>query len=236
MPTRPIHGGEKRLQPSTRPNPTRTSSIRSRTEVVLFAPRYEAVKRAFDLVAGSILFVLALPLMGVCAAVIWYTERGPILFRQPRTGLGGRPFEIYKLHTMVPNADELKGELAHLNRLSGPDFKVELDPRVTRVGGFLRRTSLDELPQLWNVIRGDMSLVGPRPTSFLADEYDLWHTERLEVRPGITGLWQVSGRSEIDFDERVRLDVEYIENRGMWLDLRILFRTIGAVCNRRGAY
>ncbi len=143
---------------------------------------------------------------------------------------------MFKFRTMVQNAEELKKELAHLNQLNWPDFKAADDPRITRVGAFLRKTSLDELPQLLNVIRGDMSLVGPRPTSFHANTYDLWHTERLEVVPGITGIWQVSGRSDVDFDERVRLDREYIRRQSIMLDLKILFLTISAVVLRRGAY
>ena len=120
--------------------------------------------------------------------------------------------------------------------MGGPDFKLADDPRVTRVGDFLRRTSLDEAPQIWNIIRGDMSLVGPRPTSFPAQTYDLWHTERLEVVPGLTGLWQIGGRGEIDFDDRVRLDIAYVRNRSLRLDLSILIRTLPAVLSQRGAY
>jgi lipopolysaccharide/colanic/teichoic acid biosynthesis glycosyltransferase len=137
---------------------------------------------------------------------------------------------------MVTNAEELKVTYAHLNELTWPDFKITDDPRVTSIGRFLRKTSLDELPQIINVIKGDMSLVGPRPTSFDASTYALWHTERLEVLPGITGLWQVNGRSNLDFDERLRLDVAYIENRSLWLDIQILFRTVTAVFSQNGAY
>ena len=143
---------------------------------------------------------------------------------------------MHKFRTMVENAEELKKDLAHLNVLTLPDFKIIDDPRVTRVGKFLRKTSLDELPQIFNVLKGDMSLVGPRPTSFEASTYTLWHTERLEVKPGITGLWQISGRSDIDFDERVRLDRKYIERQSFWFDLQILFGTFAAVLNRKGAY
>jgi lipopolysaccharide/colanic/teichoic acid biosynthesis glycosyltransferase len=124
----------------------------------------------------------------------------------------------------------------HLNEHSGPDFKITDDPRVTRIGRLLRKTSLDELPQVWNVLRGDMSLVGPRPTSFEMQSYHLWHTERLEVVPGLTGLWQVNGRGDLDFDDRVRLDIEYIERRCLRLDLVILLRTFTAVFKQQGAY
>lgn len=143
---------------------------------------------------------------------------------------------MYKFRTMVPNAEALKHKYAHLNQLSFPDFKIPKDPRITFVGRVLRKTSLDELPQLFNVLRGEMSLVGPRPTSFSADTYALRHTERLEVLPGITGLWQVSGRSDVDFDERLRMDVEYIQNQSLWLDVSILLRTVGALIHRKGAY
>jgi lipopolysaccharide/colanic/teichoic acid biosynthesis glycosyltransferase len=130
----------------------------------------------------------------------------------------------------------MKEGLGSANLMGGPDFKLADDPRVTRLGVFLRKTSLDEAPQLWNILRGDMSLVGPRPTSFPANTYDLWHTERLEVVPGLTGLWQVAGRGEIDFDDRVRLDITYVRNRSLSLDLSILLRTIPAVLSQRGAY
>jgi len=143
---------------------------------------------------------------------------------------------MFKFRMMVVNASELKSGLASLNRLSGPDFKIDNDPRITPLGAFLRRTSLDEIPQILNVLRGEMSLVGPRPTSFAASTYELWHTERLEVLPGITGLWQVSGRSDIDFDDRVRLDIEYLERRSFRFDLVILLRTVAALVQQRGAY
>jgi lipopolysaccharide/colanic/teichoic acid biosynthesis glycosyltransferase len=126
--------------------------------------------------------------------------------------------------------------LAHLNELTPPDFKITDDPRVTRVGRILRKTSLDELPQVFNVLKGEMSLVGPRPTSFAGNTYSFWQTERLEILPGITGLWQVSGRSDVDFDDRARLDIQYIEQQSIWLDLNILFRTVATVISQRGAY
>ena len=170
------------------------------------------------------------------ALAIWIDDPGPIFFVQMRTGKGGRRFPMYKFRTMVKDAEEKKKELAHLNELTWPDFKITNDPRITRVGRILRKTSLDELPQVFNVLKGDMSLVGPRPTSFDSSTYSLWHTERLEVLPGITGLWQVSGRSSLDFDERLRLDIEYIERRSLWLDIQILFRTVAAVFTQRGAY
>jgi lipopolysaccharide/colanic/teichoic acid biosynthesis glycosyltransferase len=174
--------------------------------------------------------------MGVCAGLIWFMDGSPILFAQPRTGRAGRRFKLYKFRTMVNGATELKDQLVHRNELSGPDFKIAEDPRVTPIGGFLRKYSLDELPQIFNVLKGEMSLVGPRPTSFEASSYGLWHTERLEVVPGISGLWQVSGRSDIDFDDRVRLDIEYVERRSVLFDVWILIRTVKAVIWPRGAY
>ena len=143
---------------------------------------------------------------------------------------------MYKFRTMLVNAEELKAKYAHLNELTWPDFKITNDPRVTSVGRWLRKTSLDELPQILNVLKGEMSLVGPRPTSFAASTYALWHTERLEVLPGITGLWQINGRSDVDFEERLKLDVEYIERQSLRLDLWILLRTALVVFAQRGAY
>ena len=137
---------------------------------------------------------------------------------------------------MVSNAEELKQELAESNELEWPDFKITNDPRVTRIGRILRKTSLDELPQLLNVLKGDMSLVGPRPTSFGPDTYALWQTERLDVIPGLTGLWQIIGRASMEFTDRVYLDVLYIENRSIWFDIQILMRTVFAVCAQRGAH
>jgi len=199
-------------------------------------PGYERAKRIFDLGVCLLMLPIALAAIGVCALAVWVCDGRPIFFFQDRTGRGGRRFRMIKFRTMVVNAAALKAELASMNCLSGPDFKIENDPRVTRLGALLRKTSLDEIPQILNVLRGDMSLVGPRPTSFAADTYDLWHTERLEVTPGITGLWQVSGRSDIDFDDRVRLDIEYLEQRSFWFDLVILFRTVAALVQQRGAY
>jgi lipopolysaccharide/colanic/teichoic acid biosynthesis glycosyltransferase len=199
-------------------------------------PGYERAKRLFDLTLCLLVLPFALVVLGVCALAVALCDGLPIFFFQDRTGRGGRRFRMIKFRTMVVNAAELKSQLAGMNCLSGPDFKIENDPRITRLGAFLRKTSLDEVPQILNVLLGDMSLVGPRPTSFAADTYDLWHTERLEVLPGITGLWQVSGRSDVDFDDRVRLDIEYLEKRSFSFDLVILFRTVAALVQQRGAY
>lgn len=196
---------------------------------------YLAAKRLFDLSVCLVVLPLVLLILGLCAIAIKLDSRGPVFFFQKRTGQGGHRFKMYKLRTMVRNAEELKERYAYLNELTWPDFKITNDPRVTRVGRFLRRTSLDELPQVFNVLRGEMSLVGPRPTSFGARTYRLWHTERLQVKPGLTGLWQVSGRAELDFDDRLRLDIAYIRCRGFALDVRLLMRTFRAVLSGRGA-
>jgi lipopolysaccharide/colanic/teichoic acid biosynthesis glycosyltransferase len=196
---------------------------------------YLVAKRAFDICFCLFLLPIVLPLLALCALAILVDSRGPVVIGQPRTGRDARTFRMFKFRTMVRNAEELKAGLAHLNVLPPPDFKIPDDPRITRVGKILRQTSLDELPQLFNVLRGDMSLVGPRPTSFSATTYSLWHTHRLEVTPGITGLWQIKGRNLTTFDERLRLDIEYIERRSLLFDLEIVVRTVPVVFRRSGA-
>ena len=196
--------------------------------------RYLVAKRGFDLAVCIWLLPVVAILMLLLALIIRLDSPGSVLIAQERTGRDGRRFRMYKFRTMVRNAEELKAGLAHLNVLPPPDFKIPKDPRITRVGMILRQTSLDELPQLVNVLRGDMSLVGPRPTSFEPTTYSLWHTRRLEVTPGITGLWQLKGRNLTTFDERLRLDIEYIEHRSFWLDLKILLQTVPAVFRRSG--
>ena len=203
---------------------------------IYYGKQYLPLKRIFDLLLAILLIIPALPLLIVCVIAIKWDSPGPIFFVQNRTGKGGRRFKMYKLRTMSQDADLTKSNYAHLNNLSFPDFKIPDDPRITRVGRFLRKTSLDEVPQIYNVIKGDMSLVGPRPTSFPVSTYDLWHTERLEIKPGVTGLWQVSGRSDIDFHERNRLDIAYLDNFSFWTDIKIILRTIGPVCRGKGAH
>lgn len=201
----------------------------------LSADLYLQLKRALDITAAVVSLPVVMPVLLLCALAVRLESAGAAFFVQHRTGKGGRRFRMFKLRTMVANAEELKKELLHLNELTYPDFKITNDPRVTRVGKLLRRTSLDELPQVFNVLLGDMSLVGPRPTSFRAETYQLWHTARLDVQPGLTGLWQVSGRAEIDFDERLRLDIAYMRNRRFSLDLLILLRTFTCVLSGKGA-
>jgi lipopolysaccharide/colanic/teichoic acid biosynthesis glycosyltransferase len=199
------------------------------------ARRYVWSKRALDLLLCLLVLPIVIPVLLLCALAVRLDTPGPIVFTQSRTGRHGRRFRMFKFRTMVKNAEELKAQLQHLNILPPPDFKILNDPRITRVGRFLRKTSLDELPQIINVLRGEMSLVGPRPTSFAANTYDLWHTSRLEVVPGITGLWQVKGRNSTTFDERLRMDIEYIRSRSLRLDLKIIAMTVGSVFNRAGA-
>ena len=198
-----------------------------------------AVKRVTDVLLTSLLLLVALPLMLAIAIGIKLDSPGPVFFRQHRAGRGGRRFDMLKFRTMRQGADEEKDDLAHLNYTGDSRlFKIPADPRITRFGRFLRRWSFDELPQLWNVLRGDMSLVGPRPF-FEADfaAYEDHHFRRLDAKPGITGLWQVSGRSDVvDFEEVVFLDRQYIERWSLWLDISILVRTISAVARRTGAY
>jgi lipopolysaccharide/colanic/teichoic acid biosynthesis glycosyltransferase len=195
---------------------------------------YLAAKRILDLAVCCVLLLVAIPVILACALAIRLDTPGPVIIAQPRTGRDGRRFRMLKLRTMLANAEELKPQLAHLSVLPPPDFKIPDDPRITRVGHFLRATSLDELPQLFNVLRGHMSLVGPRPTSFEPSRYELWHTQRLDVRPGITGLWQIEGRNVTTFDERLRLDVQYIRRRSLVFDLELLLRTVVVVIRRSG--
>jgi exopolysaccharide biosynthesis polyprenyl glycosylphosphotransferase len=195
------------------------------------------IKRSFDLVGALALVVLTAPVMLLSALAVRLTSRGPVFYRSMRPGIGGAPFPCLKFRTMFEDADQRQAELEGRNEKGGAIFKIKSDPRVTPVGGFLRRWSIDELPQLFNVLRGEMSLVGPRPLpqrdyERLAD----WHRKRYLVLPGITGLWQVSGRSELDFDELVRLDFMYLENWSVFLDLTILLKTIPAVIRTKGAW
>jgi lipopolysaccharide/colanic/teichoic acid biosynthesis glycosyltransferase len=196
------------------------------------------VKRGLDIVVSLLLLVLLAPALGLIALVVRLTSAGPIFYHWKVLGCRARPFLGYKFRTMVPNAEALKAEMLDRNEMTGPVFKMRDDPRVTSSGRWLRRYSLDELPQLWSVLRGDMSLVGPRPPSpeeFVA--FAPWQRGKLAVTPGITCLWQVMGRSEIsDFDDWARLDLEYIANWSLWLDLKILALTVPVVVRGRGAY
>ena len=194
------------------------------------------VKRAVDIFGASAALVATTPVIGLAALAIWLEDRGPVFFRQSRCGLYGRPFTMFKLRTMDVNAEAQKAALEALNEMDGPVFKMKRDPRITRVGAILRRYSLDELPQFWNVLMGQMSLVGPRPP--VPDEvvhYEISERRRLSMRPGITCIWQVSGRNQIGFEEWVKLDLEYIDAWSLALDAQILAKTVPAVVLARGA-
>jgi lipopolysaccharide/colanic/teichoic acid biosynthesis glycosyltransferase len=196
---------------------------------------YLLFKRALDLFVVLITTPITLPLfLLIMLLLVHDSPESKIIYKQLRTGQAGVRFWMYKFRTMVPKADELKPQLMHLNILEWPDFKIPDDPRVTKLGRILRKTSLDELPQLFNVIKGEMSLVGPRPTSFSASTYKLWQTERLDVPPGLTGLWQISSRGETEFKKRLMLDIAYIQHRCLPLDIEILIRTIWAVFEGKG--
>jgi exopolysaccharide biosynthesis polyprenyl glycosylphosphotransferase len=195
-----------------------------------------AAKRLLDVGVSMLILLLAFPAIAIAALAIKLTSPGSIFFKQTRIGLNGRIFTLYKFRTMIDRAHELRDEMNHLNEMTGPVFKVKSDPRVTTVGRILRRFSLDEIPQLWNVLKGDMSLVGPRPP--IPEEvksYHRKHRRRLSMKPGLTCLWQVSGRNNIDFDRWMQLDLQYIDNWSPSLDLKILLRTIPAVLSGRGA-
>ncbi len=198
----------------------------------------QTAKRAFDFVAASLILLALLPLFAVVAVVIKLTSKGPVFYVCDYVGYRGRRFPGYKFRTMVADAEAKKVELNHLNHMKGPAFKIRDDPRITGVGKILRKYSIDELPQLWNVVKGDMSLVGPRPP--LPEEwveYKDWHRAKLSVIPGITCYWQINGRSEItDFDEWARLDLRYIDEWSLWTDLKILAGTVPAVLKGHGAY
>jgi lipopolysaccharide/colanic/teichoic acid biosynthesis glycosyltransferase len=194
-------------------------------------------KRALDLVLGSVATLAALPVIAVAAAAIKVDSPGPVFHRAVRVGKGGGTFTFLKLRSMRVGAEELRGLLLHLNQAEGPAFKLHDDPRVTRVGRVLRKMSLDELPQLFHVLQGHMSLVGPRPPfPEEVERYEPWMLRRLSVTPGLTCLWQIRGRSDLGFEEWMRLDLEYVDRQSFLLDLRILALTIPAVLSARGAY
>ncbi|MBN1488681.1 MAG: sugar transferase [Phycisphaerae bacterium] len=195
------------------------------------------IKRLFDLAVASFLLVLCLPLFLILPVLIWLDSRGRAMFVQERVGENGRPFRMYKFRSMVPEAEKQLAELIDLSQLSEPVYKLKDDPRITRVGRWLRRTSLDELPQLINVLKGEMSMVGPRPEAAdVVAHYNAWHRKRLAVKPGITGPMQVGGRGELSLDDRISLELLYISQYSLLEDVKYLLRTIPAVCRGRGAY
>jgi lipopolysaccharide/colanic/teichoic acid biosynthesis glycosyltransferase len=247
-------GGDERRKPLTvssiprefTPLPIRNNLKRPEVRLVSPSPiavpsldarvAYDVAKRSVDIAGSVLLIVCTSPIWLTTAALIKLTSSGPVLFIQTRLGKGGAPFRCIKFRTMDPDADDRKIQLLHLNEAGGPMFKMRNDPRITRMGRWLRKLSIDELPQLICVLRGEMSLVGPRPSlpgeveAFSADNW-----RRLAVKPGITGLWQVSGRSDLSFEQWMELDLEYVERRSFWLDLWLMARTVPAVILQRGA-
>ena len=232
-----VSDGRRQNDAETRPIP-RDARFLTESDGWLGAGRIrKLIKRAMDVVGAFLMLTILAPVMVIVAVLVTSTSRGPAIFRQERVGLDGQRFQIFKFRTMKEGADTEKEELEHLNEVDGPVFKIKKDPRVTWVGDHLRRWSLDELPQLVNVLKGDMSLVGPRPPlPSEVETYNVWERQRLKAPPGLTCLWQVSGRSEVDFETWVKMDLEYIANWRPALDIELLAKTLPAVVKRDGAY
>ena len=198
---------------------------------------YKICKRIIDIIGAGLGLILLSPIIAIVACAVKVTSKGPIFFSQKRVGKNGELFEMYKFRSMVVNAEELKENLEDQNEMSGPMFKIKDDPRVTKVGKFIRKTSIDELPQLWNILKGDMSLVGPRPSlPKEVEQFDNWMFKRLTVRPGLTCYWQVSGRNNIDFEDWMKLDVKYVEERNIWIDIKLIFKTIFVLFGDKNAH
>ena len=198
---------------------------------------YEVIKRLIDVVCSFLGVLVLSPLFIIIAIIIKTTSKGPVFFSQKRVGKNGKEFNMYKFRSMVVNAEELKEKLADQNEMSGPMFKMKDDPRVTKVGKFIRKTSIDELPQLWNVLKGDMSLVGPRPSlPKEVAQFEGWMYKRLEVKPGLTCYWQVSGRNNIDFEDWMKLDIRYVDERDLWIDIMLIFKTVGVLFGDKNAH
>lgn len=188
---------------------------------------YNGVKRTIDIICSVLGLICLSPVLLVVAIMIKFDSKGPVIFKQKRVGYKGKEFDIYKFRSMVTNAEELKEKLAKKNEMSGPMFKMKEDPRVTKIGRFIRKTSLDELPQLLNIIKGDMSLVGPRPSlPKEVKDFAPWMMKRLDVKPGLTCIWQVSGRNDIDFEDWMKLDIKYVNERSVFLDIKLIFKTV----------
>lgn len=197
---------------------------------------YNISKRTLDIIASTLGLIILSPILLVVAILIKLESRGPAIFSQKRIGLNKKEFKMYKFRSMVQNAEELKEKLAKENEMSGPMFKMKNDPRVTKVGRFIRKTSIDELPQLINVLKGEMSLVGPRPSlPKEVSKFEPWMLKRLSVKPGLTCYWQVSGRNNIDFEDWMKLDLQYVNDRSFWLDLKLIFKTAGVLFGDKNA-
>ena len=197
---------------------------------------YEVSKRALDVIASFLGLVILSPILLIVAILIKLESKGPAIFSQSRIGLNGKEFKMYKFRSMVQNAEELKEKLAKQNEMSGPMFKIKNDPRVTKVGKFIRKTSIEELPQLLNILKGDMTLVGPRPSlPREVEKFESWMLKRLEVKPGLTCYWQVSGRNNIDFYEWMKLDLKYVNDMNFWLDIKLIFKTVAVLFGDKNA-
>lgn len=197
---------------------------------------YESIKRVSDIILSIIGLVFTMPILIIIAILIKIEDGGDILFKQIRIGKNGKKFNMYKFRSMRPDAEEIKKQLMEHNEMSGPMFKIKNDPRITKIGRFIRKTSIDELPQLINIIKGDMSIVGPRPS--LPNEveaFEPWMMERLSVRPGLTCYWQVGGRNSIGFEDWMRLDIKYIEERNLWIDIKLIFKTFSVLVGDENA-
>ena len=198
---------------------------------------YEAIKRLIDITCSFVGILVLSPLFIIIAIIIKFTSKGPVFFSQKRVGRNCKEFDMYKFRSMVVNAEELKEKLAAQNEMSGPMFKMKDDPRVTKVGKFIRKTSIDELPQLWNILKGDMSLVGPRPSlPKEVAQFDEWMYKRLEVKPGLTCYWQVSGRNNIDFEDWMKLDIRYVEEKNLWIDIKLICKTVFVLFGDKNAH
>ncbi|WP_278600660.1 sugar transferase [Clostridium tertium] len=197
---------------------------------------YEVSKRTLDFMGSFLGLVILSPILLIVAILIKLESKGPAIFSQSRIGLNGKEFKMYKFRSMVQNAEELKEKLAKENEMSGPMFKMKNDPRVTKVGKFIRKTSIDELPQLFNILKGDMTLVGPRPSlPREVEKFESWMLKRLEVKPGLTCYWQVSGRNNIDFYEWMKLDLKYVNDMSFWLDIKLIFKTVAVLFGDKNA-
>ena len=198
---------------------------------------YKIIKRCLDIILSLLAIVILSPIILIVAVLIKLESKGPVIFSQERVGLNGKTFKIYKLRSMVINAEEVKKNLIEKNEMSGPMFKMKNDPRITRIGKFIRKTSIDELPQLVNIIKGDMSLVGPRPSlPEEISEFEPWMLERLIVRPGLTCYWQVMGRNNIDFEDWMKLDLDYVHNRCIRVDIELIFKTFKVLLGDKNAH
>ena len=211
--------------------------VSARTVTPNRSPVYRVIKRTIDIAASLAGLIVLSPLLGIVALLIYIDDPGPVIFAQARSGLNNRTFTMYKFRSMVKNAAEIHKDMQPLNELDGPVFKIKNDPRVTRVGHFIRKTSIDELPQLFNVLIGNMSLVGPRPLPvYESEQCSAYQLQRLLVKPGITCFWQISGRNDISFDEWIEMDLEYIRTASVRTDFSILLHTVTAVLGGKGAY